>query len=160
MSQKIEKGGRVRRSWLFMAILGATIMLAACGGQPTIDPLDIGDPERGREIYETGEVSSGGRCDGASLPSQSIQIENAVDEFIAPYVDSRIFSGSVLIARCENILISKGYGMANLEHDVLNTPQTKFRSWLYYQAIYGYGYIDATGARATECAGLCLRLHA
>lgn len=127
MSQKIEKGGRVRRSWLFMAILGATIMLAACGGQPTIDPLDIGDPERGREIYETGEVSSGGRCDGASLPSQSIQIENAVDEFIAPYVDSRIFSGSVLIARCENILISKGYGMANLEHDVLNTPQTKFR---------------------------------
>ena len=44
----------MRRSWLFMAILGATVMLAACGGEPTIDPLDIGDPERGREIHETG----------------------------------------------------------------------------------------------------------
>ncbi len=66
------------------------------------------------------------RCDRASL-SQSIQIENAVDEFITPYVDAKYFSGSVLIAQGENILISKGYGMANLEHDVTNTPQTKFR---------------------------------
>jgi CubicO group peptidase (beta-lactamase class C family) len=66
-------------------------------------------------------------CDGAFLSSQSIPIENAVDEYITPYVDSRIFSGSVLIAQGENILLSKGYGMANLEHDVPNTPQTKFR---------------------------------
>jgi CubicO group peptidase (beta-lactamase class C family) len=55
-------------------------------------------------------------CDGAFLSSQSIPIENAVDEYITPYVDSRIFSGSVLIAQGENILLSKGYGMANLEH--------------------------------------------
>ena len=66
-------------------------------------------------------------CDGASLSSQSVPIEKAVDEFITPYVDARSFSGSVLIAQGENILISKGYGMANLEHDVPNTPQTKFR---------------------------------
>ena len=66
-------------------------------------------------------------CDGTSPSSQSVPIEQAVDEFITPYVDARSFSGSVLIAEGENVLISKGYGMANLEHDVPNTPQTKFR---------------------------------
>ena len=37
------------------------------------------------------------------------------------------FSGSILIARDGKVLFSQGYGMANLEHDVPNTPQTKFR---------------------------------
>ena len=37
------------------------------------------------------------------------------------------FSGSVLIARDGKVLFSRGYGMANLEQDVPNTPQTKFR---------------------------------
>lgn len=54
-------------------------------------------------------------------------IEQAVDEFIVPYVEDGFFGGSVLIAQGGNILVSKGYGMANLEHDVPNTPQTKFR---------------------------------
>ena len=66
-------------------------------------------------------------CDGDSPSSQPVAIEKAVDEFITPYVDARSFSGSVLIAQGENILISDGYGMANLEHDVPNAPQTKFR---------------------------------
>jgi CubicO group peptidase (beta-lactamase class C family) len=46
-------------------------------------------------------------------------------------MDARVrrdhFSGSVLIARDGKVLFSKGYGMANLEHDVPNTPKTKFR---------------------------------
>jgi CubicO group peptidase (beta-lactamase class C family) len=37
------------------------------------------------------------------------------------------FSGSILIARDGEILVSKGYGMANHELNVSNTPQTKFR---------------------------------
>ena len=48
-------------------------------------------------------------CDGASISSQSAPIEKAVDEFITPYVDARSFSGSVLIAQGENILVSNGY---------------------------------------------------
>jgi len=54
-------------------------------------------------------------------------IESKVDEYINAYVKMGKFSGSVLIARDGKILVSKGYGMANLEHDVPNTPQTKFR---------------------------------
>src|SRR5262249_31698818 len=33
----------------------------------------------------------------------------------------------ILVARDGKILFSQGYGMANLEHDVPNTPHTKFR---------------------------------
>ena len=35
--------------------------------------------------------------------------------------------GSVLVARKDEVLLSQGYGMTNLEHDVFNSPQTKFR---------------------------------
>ncbi len=54
-------------------------------------------------------------------------IESKVDEYIDAYMKMGMFSGSILIAQNGKILISKGYGMANYEHDVPNTPQTKFR---------------------------------
>lgn len=37
------------------------------------------------------------------------------------------FSGTVLLARDGKVLFARGYGMANLEHDVPNTINTKFR---------------------------------
>jgi CubicO group peptidase (beta-lactamase class C family) len=37
------------------------------------------------------------------------------------------FTGSVLAARDGKVIFSKGYGMANAEWDIPNTPQTKFR---------------------------------
>ena len=46
---------------------------------------------------------------------------------MAARVERDHFSGSVLIARDGKVLFSRGYGMANAEHDVPNTPQTKFR---------------------------------
>jgi CubicO group peptidase (beta-lactamase class C family) len=58
--------------------------------------------------------------------AQPDPLEQAIDEYLAPYVEDGRFSGSILIARGEEILVSKGYGMANREHDVPNTPLTKF----------------------------------
>ena len=37
------------------------------------------------------------------------------------------FNGSVLVAKDGNILLAKGYGLANAEHEIPNTPETKFR---------------------------------
>ncbi len=54
MSDKLQKALSVRCNWLFIAGLSLMVTLAACGGEPTVDPLEIGDPERGREIHETG----------------------------------------------------------------------------------------------------------
>jgi len=54
-------------------------------------------------------------------------VESKADDYIRAYVEMDRFSGSVLIARKGEILLKKGYGLANYEHDIPNTPQTKFR---------------------------------
>jgi CubicO group peptidase (beta-lactamase class C family) len=54
-------------------------------------------------------------------------IKPQVDELINAYMKMDKFTGSILIAKDGKILVSKGYGMANRELDVINTPQTKFR---------------------------------
>lgn len=50
---------------------------------------------------------------------------------LAEYMDAqakaRGFNGSVLVAKDGKTLLSQGYGYANLEHKVPNTPETKFR---------------------------------
>src|SRR5262252_938392 len=49
------------------------------------------------------------------------------EEYLNNLAKPNKFSGSVLIARDGKVLFSKGYGLANVEFDVPNTPQTKFR---------------------------------
>ena len=49
-----------------------------------------------------------------------------MEKVINAYVPSR-FMGSVLVAQDGKVLLDKGYGFANLEWDVPNTPTTKFR---------------------------------
>ena len=49
------------------------------------------------------------------------------DEYLSAITKQGRFTGSVLVAREGKVLFSQGYGMANLEFDIPNTPQTKFR---------------------------------
>jgi len=50
-----------------------------------------------------------------------------MDQVIQSYVDSNQFMGAVLVARGDEVLLSKGYGFANLEWKIPNTPETEFR---------------------------------
>jgi CubicO group peptidase (beta-lactamase class C family) len=50
-----------------------------------------------------------------------------LEQIIQPYVQSKTFMGSVLVARGAMVVLNKGYGSANLEWNVPNTPTTKFR---------------------------------
>ncbi|HUO32800.1 MAG TPA: hypothetical protein VMU80_26540, partial [Bryobacteraceae bacterium] len=50
-----------------------------------------------------------------------------MQQVIQSYVSAKQFMGSVLVARGSDVVLSKGYGFANLEWNVPNTPQTKFR---------------------------------
>ena len=50
-----------------------------------------------------------------------------MDQLVQSYVSNKQFMGSVLVARGNDVLLSKGYGSANLEWDIPNTPSTKFR---------------------------------
>lgn len=50
-----------------------------------------------------------------------------IDEYIKAAAELGRFNGSILVAKEGTVVISKGYGFANLEHEILNTPHTKFR---------------------------------
>jgi|DewCreStandDraft_5_1066085.scaffolds.fasta_scaffold00029_124 CubicO group peptidase (beta-lactamase class C family) len=54
-------------------------------------------------------------------------IASKIDEYMNAHVRVNRFSGAILVAREGKVLLSKGYGWANAEHEVPNTPQTKFR---------------------------------
>jgi CubicO group peptidase (beta-lactamase class C family) len=60
-------------------------------------------------------------------PPDGQALVSKVEDYMAARVKRDHFSGSILIARDGRVLVSQGYGMANLEHEVPNTPQTKFR---------------------------------
>lgn len=62
----------------------------------------------------------------ATQVSGERRLEFQVDAYVKPYMDIGSFNGTVLIARNGKVLLSKGYGMANYELNVPNTPQTKF----------------------------------
>ncbi|MBC6434527.1 beta-lactamase family protein [Nostoc sp. HG1] len=62
-----------------------------------------------------------------AAPQSAQQIVVKAEEYMNAAVRVNRFSGSILVARDGKPLISKGYGMANLELDVPNNPQTVFR---------------------------------
>ncbi len=63
------------------------------------------------------------------LPSTTATLDNVaeeIDAYLNFLVEANSFSGAVLVAQHSQILLSKGYGLANRAQGVLNTPQTRF----------------------------------
>src|SRR5262245_5589042 len=54
-------------------------------------------------------------------------IDSRMDQIAQSYVSNKQFMGSVLVARGNEVLLSKGYSSANLEWQIPNTSTTKFR---------------------------------
>jgi len=50
-----------------------------------------------------------------------------MDQIVQSYATGQKFMGTTLVAREGRVLFSKGYGYANLEWNIANTPDTKFR---------------------------------
>ena len=65
---------------------------------------------------------------GISLPlnEPDAKISRNIDEYMTALTDAGRFSGTVHVVRGDTVLLSKGYGMANHEFAVPNTPQTVF----------------------------------
>jgi len=61
-----------------------------------------------------------------ALSSESESLSTSVDSYLRAYVESHNFSGTVLIAHGDSILINKGFGMAVYENSVPNTGDTRF----------------------------------
>jgi D-alanyl-D-alanine carboxypeptidase len=63
----------------------------------------------------------------ATCIAQAEQLSQKLDQAAAAYESKRHFMGSVLVAKGGKILLEKGYGMADLEWNVANVPEGKFR---------------------------------
>lgn len=50
-----------------------------------------------------------------------------MEQVIQGHVQNRTFMGAVLVAKGDAVVLSKGYGSANLEWELPNTPATRFR---------------------------------
>ena len=55
------------------------------------------------------------------------QIALRMDQVVQSYADTRHFMGAVLVDKDGETLFDRGYGYANLEWAIPNSPQTKFR---------------------------------
>jgi CubicO group peptidase (beta-lactamase class C family) len=63
-----------------------------------------------------------------ALTAHARDIAARVDRYVHAQVAKSDFSGVVLLAQDgKKVLVSKGYGLANREHNVPNAPHTKFR---------------------------------
>ncbi len=62
----------------------------------------------------------------AFASSSSLQLKRSVDEYVQPYLDTGNFSGSVLIAKGDQVLFSGAYGLANLNSETPNEPDTAY----------------------------------
>jgi CubicO group peptidase (beta-lactamase class C family) len=50
-----------------------------------------------------------------------------MDQVVQSYVSNGTFAGSVLVARGSDVIVSKGYGLANVEWNVPSSPSARFR---------------------------------
>ena len=57
----------------------------------------------------------------------SAQDAGRMDRAISEHVDDKRYMGTALVAMGDDVLLDKAYGSANLEWDVANSPDTKFR---------------------------------
>ncbi|MFA6362502.1 serine hydrolase [Methanoregula sp.] len=72
--------------------------------------------------------SSRGQAGGTpvTLSAADFAVSHNLDEYMNALFDAGRFSGAVHVARGSTVLLSKGYGMADYEFAVNNTPRTVF----------------------------------
>lgn len=67
-------------------------------------------------------------CAGQSTPNSSNQTEvSQLDKLISTYAEYGKFNGTILVAKEGKVMYQKGLGLANMEWNVPNQPNTKFR---------------------------------
>ena len=63
----------------------------------------------------------------AALTAFSQVTPQRLEEQAQAYYDAGMFQGTAIVAQDGKVLFSKGFGMANMEWSIPNTPDTRFR---------------------------------
>ena len=73
-------------------------------------------------------VCSLGSCIGfAQTEKDSAALQARLEEVAKSYTPHDAFMGAVLVVNGDQVLLNKGYGMASVEWQIPNTPESKFR---------------------------------
>lgn len=64
---------------------------------------------------------------GVAQTFDEAAMKGRLDQVASSYSGKHAFMGTVLVAERDRILLNKGYGMANLEWEIPNAPDVKFR---------------------------------
>lgn len=101
---------------LFSLSLGVARAAESNNGQnvkSTYESIGHSSPQYEGIISET-------QCNGYG------QIKKKLDDYFTQLADEKIFTGTVLIAQEDKVLLMKGYGHADFEKHTPNTPETVF----------------------------------
>lgn len=66
------------------------------------------------------------KLDTKSVVADEKSISQKLDEYMKAQEQYRCFRGSVLVSKGDKVLLSKGYGRADKEEKIENSPETKF----------------------------------
>ncbi|HEU5100707.1 MAG TPA: serine hydrolase domain-containing protein [Roseiflexaceae bacterium] len=142
-------------SFLF-AMLAGLCLLAGCGGPPATPAVfSAQQAPIARALTPTPALASESQiivAQGAPVPqsppatpapiaAQAVPVAappapllapasplgQTIDGYMNDIVNAGWFQGAILVARGGQVIISKGYGMADAEHGTPNTAQTRFR---------------------------------
>ena len=72
-------------------------------------------------------ITLGVLLSGSADQLRATEVVDKLNEYMDACVNVKKFNGSVLVSKGDEKLLSEGYGFANLEHDIANTSETKFR---------------------------------
>ena len=63
----------------------------------------------------------------AQKPKSDKDLAAEIERYMKAAVEFERFTGSIIVARDGKPIVSRGYGLANVEYDAPNTPKTIFR---------------------------------
>jgi CubicO group peptidase (beta-lactamase class C family) len=117
--------GETKMPKLFERIAGCLLigvtLLTACLSVTSPVP-DTPTPTPQPPSRTSAELTAPANVSVTVVPTET----NALKKMLAALVAEWGFNGSVLVAQQGQVLISEGFGLADREHDVPNTPQTRF----------------------------------
>jgi CubicO group peptidase (beta-lactamase class C family) len=99
--------------WFFIILIGIGVVLSAGCTQPSTEI---------QRSLETPAMTM--KVTVQPLTGPDAVTSEKIDNYLTALTDAGRFSGTVFVARDDTVLLSKGYGMANYEFSVPNTPQT------------------------------------
>ncbi|MFO7661097.1 MAG: serine hydrolase domain-containing protein [Chloroflexota bacterium] len=133
----------MNRKSLFLLVMVFSLVLAACGGTAAVTPeatlVEVTPLATATDSPPTAEPPTEVPPTEApteepppteeptAAPPSAADVAERIDTFISDQAAANRFTGAVLVARDGEVIFTKGYGLADQEEQIPNTPQTRFR---------------------------------